>query len=337
MSDRAMPSIKPPEYKADDRSLLLPYYKRFCVDPFLPLIPARMHPNTITHLGHLFMAIGAAVLLIARPTGGWLFAVTFALLWLYVFCDNADGAHARRTKQTSPLGEFLDHGLDLFNCVYIGAASAYSIGADDRTWILMGFMVPAACAAVYWEQANTGIFRTGLCSQIESSALFSSALIINTFYNYTFFTKPIVWGICLRDVIMVYTFSSVIWGIVRGIYVVGITGLGKLSPIVSLLALNVALLLAHLVGGVGVLPLVIIGNFSNCAFGLRMLSFRLRREKPRVDLLFCLATIAVVVAMIFRLEAKYLVALTITACILFTLEGALATTRTLRHLNAVAT
>ena len=43
-----MASITPPAYKADDRSVLLPYYRRFCVDPFLPFIPAKMKPNTTT-------------------------------------------------------------------------------------------------------------------------------------------------------------------------------------------------------------------------------------------------------------------------------------------------
>lgn len=337
-----MPSIKPPEYKADDRSVLLPYYRRFCVDPFLPWIPARLHPNTITHLGHLFMAAGAAIVLILRPTSGWVFGVALLLLWAYVFCDNADGAHARRTKQTSPLGEFLDHGLDLFNCVYIGAASAFSVGADGKTWILMGFVVPAACAAVYWEQAITGVFRVGLVSQIESSVLFSMALIVDVFADTTFFVKPILLGICIRDVVMLWTFTGVAWGILFGIWRVMRASGGepktpfdpkKLLPILSLIALNATLMLSWVVGALDILPLMLIGNFSNVAFGLRMLSFRLRHEKPRVDLLFCAMTVALVFAMVFHLDAGWVLGLTVTACVLFTLEGALAARATLRRLS----
>lgn len=328
-----MPSIKPPEYKADDRSVLLPYYRRYCVDPFLPLIPAKLHPNTITHAGHLFMAAGAALILIARPSSGWIFGVALFLLWAYVFCDNADGAHARRTKQTSPLGEFLDHGLDLFNCVYIGAASAFSVGADGKTWILMGFVVPAACAAVYWEQAITGVFRVGLVSQIESSVLFSMALIVDVFADTSFFVKPILLGICLRDVVMIWTFTGVAWGILFGIWRVGLKDFKKLLPILSLLALNATLMLSWVVGALDILPLMLIGNFSNVAFGLRMLSFRLRHEKPRVDLLFCAMTVALIFAMVFHLDARWVLGLTVTACVLFTLEGALAARATLRRLS----
>ena len=40
------------EYRADDRSLLLPGYRRWLVDTILPLLPARLNPNTITHAGH---------------------------------------------------------------------------------------------------------------------------------------------------------------------------------------------------------------------------------------------------------------------------------------------
>lgn len=333
-----MSSIKPPVYKADDRSILLPYYRRFCVDPFLPFIPSKMKPNTITHLGHLVMALGAALILALRPTTGWVYGVTLVLLWLYVFADNADGAHARRTNQASPLGEFLDHGLDLLNCVYIGVVSAWAIDADGLTWMMMGFMVPLAAAACYWEQANTGIFRVGLVSQIESSVFLSCALVVDVFTSNAFFSEPRVLGFSVRDGIMLWTFTGVIVGVVRGIWNVGFKDLRKQLPILSLIALNGALFLAWRVGKLEILPLMLVGNFSNVAFGLRMLSFRLRREEPRVDLLFCAVAVALVFATVFgRDAAGWVLGLAIVACVLFTVEGALAARATVRRLNSIDT
>ena len=84
-----------PEYKVVDRSILLPFYRRFFVDPVLPLLPARLNPNTITHVGHLINFGGTVLLLALWPKRGWPFLTAMVLLQVYMWCDNADGAHAR--------------------------------------------------------------------------------------------------------------------------------------------------------------------------------------------------------------------------------------------------
>src|SRR5262245_35111115 len=124
-----------PAYKVEDRSLLLPYYRRFFVDPILPHLPPALHPNTITHAGHALNLIGALLLLVVWPARGWPFARATLLLQAYLWCDNADGAHARRTGQCSAFGEFLDHGLDQFNTVYIGYLTAMALGASPFWWV----------------------------------------------------------------------------------------------------------------------------------------------------------------------------------------------------------
>ena len=47
-------------YKADDRSILLPYYKRFCVEPTLPFIPdalkERFDPDKIEAAANAYAA-----------------------------------------------------------------------------------------------------------------------------------------------------------------------------------------------------------------------------------------------------------------------------------------
>src|SRR4051812_41281198 len=119
-------------YKVEDRSYLLPLYKRFCVNPCMRFLPASLNPNTITHLGHLVNLLGTAALIVFSsmyPGTWWPFAIAALGVHLYNWADNADGAHARRTGQTSALGEFLDHGLDMFNTIYISYMSAIGIGA----------------------------------------------------------------------------------------------------------------------------------------------------------------------------------------------------------------
>ena len=100
-----------------------------------------------------------------------------------MWCDNADGAHARRTNQCSAFGEFLDHGLDQLNTVYIGYLTRMRLGVvADLVGRIIAFIIPGAGAVTYWEQSQTGVFRLGLLNQVESltvliaSRLFASAI-----------------------------------------------------------------------------------------------------------------------------------------------------------------
>ena len=54
-----------PAYRVEDRSVLLPHYKRLLVDPVLAHVPARLSPNAITHVGHL-LCLSALLVLVAR-------------------------------------------------------------------------------------------------------------------------------------------------------------------------------------------------------------------------------------------------------------------------------
>jgi phosphatidylglycerophosphate synthase len=324
---------KPPAYRADDKSILLPYYKRFLVEPALPFIPARINPNSITHLGHVVCLAGAAVLLCTRAQSGWPFVAAAFFLTAYVFCDNADGGHARRTGQTSPYGEFLDHGLDLLNTAYIGYMSSITMGADAGTWVLMAFPIVAAAAAVYWEQAESGVFRLGLMSQLESTAILTISLLVVSVVSTRVFLIPIAFGINGRLVILVWTILSVLSGMGRAMIRVGAKDPRRLGPILSQLALNGALIAAFFAHAMDAVPVVIVGSLANIAFGLRMLSFRLRREKPRVDLLFCAGTVALLVAIPLHINAGWALVLAVTGSVLFTIEGALATRAGLRSLS----
>jgi phosphatidylglycerophosphate synthase len=83
-------------------SVLSPFY-----DWLAPLIwPDWVHPNWITIIGGL--GAGVSAYLVEHHHFGW--ACLF--FTLYHMCDNMDGKHARRTKQTSKFGGILDHMID---------------------------------------------------------------------------------------------------------------------------------------------------------------------------------------------------------------------------------
>ncbi len=84
-------------YNVRDRSILLPLYKRFFIEPTLRFIPERLDPNVITHAGQVICLTGLAVLVgFGSRSGGWAFFFAIAMAHLYLWCDNADGGHARQ-------------------------------------------------------------------------------------------------------------------------------------------------------------------------------------------------------------------------------------------------
>jgi phosphatidylglycerophosphate synthase len=273
-------------YKVDDRSILLPYYRRFIVDPLLPLIPARVNPNAITHVGHLLNLVGTAVLVGLWPERGWPFIVAMVFLQLYMWCDNADGAHARRTNQCSAFGEFLDHGLDQLNTVYIGYLTAMALGVPSVWWVIIAFIIPGAGAVTYWEQSETGVFRLGLLNQVESLTVLSIALTMSAVYGRSGWTQWSLFGvISMQKAMLLWSTSTILFGKVRSMArVARVRGLPAILPVVGLLGFGGAVVLATAMGVIDAVAGVTLVTGANVSVGMRMLANRLHGETPRLGM-----------------------------------------------------
>ena len=277
-------------YTVKDRSVLLPHYKRFAVEPLIRFIPRSVDPNSITHIGHLICLVGVSVLLAFGafvPPGGSVrvpFIAGVVCLQLYNWCDNADGAHARRTGRTSAMGELLDHGLDMLNTTYIAYAAAISIHAPPAWWVAIALVVPAACAATYWEQAETGLFSLGLMNQIESVMLLSSVLLISATFGFGAWEYVHVGPITAQLTVMGFVVTTAIVGILHNVTrVVGRLGAGALLRIAPLFLFDFAVVAAMLVGALSPVAAVIVGSAGNVFFGLRSLAMRTAGERPEVE------------------------------------------------------
>ena len=174
-----MSEHKPPTaYKVDDQELLLGFYKRLLWDRLVPRIPRAITPNTITFIGIGFAVAGAVAAGLAMAGEPWLYALAALFFMVYLTADNVDGPHARRTGQASPLGEFLDHGLD-------GAASTAILLATCFMLKLDGVLMVALCAVgglgfsiVFWEQFRTGLLVIPKVSTTEGVTLLAVCLVI---------------------------------------------------------------------------------------------------------------------------------------------------------------
>lgn len=277
-----MPETPGLVYAVRDRSILLPHFKRFVVEPSLRFLPARLHPNVITHVGHLANLAGCLVVLLFAGHGAGPFVVAAALLNFYNWCDNADGGHARRTGQCSAGGELLDHGLDMLNTTYIALVSAVAVGASPEWTALVAISVPAACAVTYWEQAETGLFSLGLLTQIEAVALLTTILAVDAIFGVEIWTRLHVGPVTLRLAMTTFACATALIGMAGNVRRVW-KKRGAVRWVYPLLAFDAAVIAAMFLGALGPLAAVIVGSAGNVFFGLRSLALRTMGRKPRPE------------------------------------------------------
>lgn len=157
-------------YHVQDDSILVPPLKRFVWGPLVPLIPASVSANSLTLLGTAMsgVAFGIAVCVPPTPLSMTLIA---ALIFGYLVLDNVDGAHARRTGTSSPLGEFLDHWLDALNLafLFLGCIHTFHI-PDGRAVFVMGTAV-LSYTLTFWEQRVTGRMHMARVGNVEGIVL----------------------------------------------------------------------------------------------------------------------------------------------------------------------
>jgi phosphatidylglycerophosphate synthase len=275
-----MPALK---YSVQDRSILLPHYKRFLIEPTLPFIPSRVNPNTITHGGHL-LNLGALLLLwwAARMDSGWPFFAVAILVHVYLWCDNADGSHARRTNQCSAKGEFLDHGLDLLNATYIACMTVVCLGAPPFWSIATAVVIPAAAAVTYWEQAETGMFELGLLNQIESIFCLSIALVARGLFGEEAMARVHVGAFSLPVVILMFVSLVTLFGILRSAMRV-FQKRGRLMPFLAPFSFGAAVTVVAATGALGTVSAIIAGAVVFIFMGITSLTHRVRGERPLIE------------------------------------------------------
>ncbi len=83
----------------------------------------------VTLIGFLcFLSTGVIVtyydFTMSRSLPNFIYVMIVFLMFLAQTLDNIDGNHARKTGRCSPLGQFMDHGLDSFSTLFLPAMPA---------------------------------------------------------------------------------------------------------------------------------------------------------------------------------------------------------------------
>lgn len=163
---------KPLSYRVDDQELLLDFYKKALWNRMVPHIPARITPNQLTLSGQV-CCLGAAGASAWAGAGGpaWLYVISAFLLLSYLTLDNLDGAHARRTGRSSPLGEFLDHGMDGLASAAVLVISGIVLQLEGELFASIAALAGIGFTFLFWEQFRTGLLVIPRVSSTEGVTL----------------------------------------------------------------------------------------------------------------------------------------------------------------------
>ncbi|KAF7195713.1 putative CDP-alcohol phosphatidyltransferase class-I family protein C22A12.10 [Pseudocercospora fuligena] len=168
---KQLEKLKEYKYSSVDRSLISQYVlKPYWWSQVIKLFPLSMAPNAITLSGFGFVIANILTMLYYTPTldqdcPSWVYLSWSIGLFLYQTFDAIDGSQARRTRQSGPLGELFDHGVDALNTSLevLLFAAAMQFGQGWRT-VLVLFACLLTFYVQTWDEYHTKTLTLGLVS-----------------------------------------------------------------------------------------------------------------------------------------------------------------------------
>ncbi|KAI1851910.1 hypothetical protein JX265_008284 [Neoarthrinium moseri] len=164
-----LPNLKQYKYSSVDRSLTSKYIlKPFYTNVVIHCFPMSMAPNLITLTGFAFVVANFFTLLWYNPTldqncPPWVYYTWAAGLFLYQTFDAVDGTQARRTRQSGPLGELFDHGVDALNTSLevLLFAGSQNMG---QSWYTVAVLFASLCTFYVqtWDEYHTKTLTLGI-------------------------------------------------------------------------------------------------------------------------------------------------------------------------------
>lgn len=215
----ALPRLKEYKYQSEDRSVLTKYILKPFWSKFVTIFPLSMAPNMVTLLGLLFIVIADVFVLYYDgdylsncPT--WVYFYHGIAVFMYQTFDACDGMHARRTGQSSPLGELFDHCCDSMNTTLM-TIQFCSVSGVGRTWMV--FIIQFSSLANFylstWEEYFTHkLFLAEVSGPVEGLLMISFVFIMTGIVG-----REIVWDLELfkiGDVIITSTYLSAFAGFI---------------------------------------------------------------------------------------------------------------------------
>jgi ethanolaminephosphotransferase len=199
LSKKNLDNLKLYKYSSIDNSPISKYVLKPFWQKFLLLFPMWLAPNMITLLG-LFFVVGNVLQLLYYDPGlehgvpSWVYFGWAISLFLYQAFDAVDGMQARRTGQSSPLGEMFDHGCDAINTTLEVLLTASTINMHQSWWAIAS-QIATTCNfyLTTWEEYHTGtLYLSTFSGPVEGILLVVILHTITGLYGPTFWDQLVV-------------------------------------------------------------------------------------------------------------------------------------------------
>jgi len=151
------------------------------------LVPLWVAPNLITIVGLAINIFTSLILMYYSPTATeqapWWATLLCAIgLFVYQSLDAIDGKQARRTGNSSPLGELFDHGCDSLSTVFVSIASCCAVQLGEYPgWMLFQCLTASTlfyCA--HWQTYVSGTLTFGKIDVTEGQIVVMIVMLISS-------------------------------------------------------------------------------------------------------------------------------------------------------------
>lgn len=198
-------SIRRYVYKGCDNSLIYAHILSPLASWLVEFLPRWVAPNVIT-LVALFWPLSAALIFLHEcpslnciDAPRWPFLYCSIAILLYQTLDNMDGKQARRTKTSSPLGLFFDHGCDAITSVLSGICAGCWLAGDSMDAFTMFGLLTMCFTCFYlgaWEHYLQGEFDLPIVNGPNEGLIGASMISLWTFVSgVTWWYGETLWGI----------------------------------------------------------------------------------------------------------------------------------------------
>ncbi len=288
-------------YNCVDKSILLPYFKKYYVSLYFKLIPQKLTANFIT-----LLSTGLIVFLFFfvnwRPeASSEIMAIVFALcLNGYIVGDHLDGMQAKQTNTSSSLGEFLDHYMDVYN----GAIVFY---------IITIFFAPIPDLVFYGLLVlNCTAFAVTMVEELERKELYFGVLgtlegVVLLIFFFILWLIPPIKEFWLSEIIAgykAYWIVIIILGLGYALTIVDVLRRIKYSPRQFTVYSLLALILAYLLYSAGIDHLwgwLILALYSGEYIAKVMESYLLSKKHRHPDILISVLIIVLSICFFSKL------------------------------------
>lgn len=180
------------EYRFEDRSVVLRVVEPRVLVPFVRTLPRWLTPNQITIAGQTAALLAFVVAVSIRPMSAAGFVAIAVGTSLFIFADSIDGLFARHSKQTSRLGEFLDHWLDALSVPLVVFAFALVLQVPPALALAAASVSGFLHYTTMLHGFRVGFVHLGAIGMVEGIGVGAAACIVAAVFGPEVFTRPLI-------------------------------------------------------------------------------------------------------------------------------------------------